>query len=93
MDRIPTMIGGELSQDIRHECYLVGFCFKYQVHKFLLFTIAFDIKFSCNDLFYFPYIAVPDMSLIGTGMHRDAICSKCLDIDCRLYYIRIITAS
>jgi hypothetical protein len=34
-------------------------------------TIALDIEFSGDNLFYFPYIIVPDMSFIGAGMNRD----------------------
>jgi hypothetical protein len=52
--------------------------------------IAFDIKFSSDDLFYFAHIVITDMPFIRPRMHRYAIRAKTLRIDRGFYHIGII---
>ena len=87
------MIRGKLSQCIRNKCYLVGFCFQHQFNKLLFCAIAFNIKFSGDDLFNFPNIIVADMSFIGAGMNSYTIGPESLHIHSGFYYIRIIATS
>src|SRR5688572_25437412 len=91
--RIPSMVRCNLPFRIGHQRYLVRFYFQYQVNEFFLAAIAFNIEFGGNDLFYFPYIIIANMALVGTRVHRYAIRAEMLRIDSRFYYIGIVAAA
>lgn len=90
LDGVPTVIGGDLPFCIRYKGYLVGLRFEYEVDEFLFAAIPFNIEFGGNDLFDTTHIAVSDMTLIGPGVHRYAICAKELRIDRCFRYVGIV---
>jgi hypothetical protein len=76
---------------VGHESNLMRSCFQYEVNKFLLCTIPFNVKLSGDDLPDLFYIMIPDMALIGPGMNSYTVRSETLRVDGSLYHVRIIT--
>jgi hypothetical protein len=87
------MIGSDLTQNIGHQSYLLGFVGQHQVNKFLFLTIALDIKLGGNNLLQIKNILVTNVALIRAWVHGDTLRSKTFTIFCNLYQVRIITSA
>ena len=86
----PIMVAGKLSKYIWYQCYLVRFCFQYQVNKFFLPAVSFNIEFGGDDFFDLPNIIITDVALIWPRVNGYSICAEALRVHGNFYKIRII---
>src|SRR4051812_19381474 len=79
--RVPSVIGSKLTLRIGNQCNLVGMHFQNEVNKLLFCTIAFNVKLSSYNRFYFAYIIVTYMPFVRPWMNGDTIRAKALYVD------------
>jgi len=77
---------------VRHQRHLLRLHLQHQLQK-LLAGIALDIELGAQQRAQRIHIRTANVTLVGTGMHRDAIRSKSFTIHGHLLHIRHVAAS
>ena len=77
---------------IWNQSHLIWFNLQHKVDE-AAGGIAFDIEFGLDQRPELQYIAISDMSLIGTWVYRNPLCSKFLTIHCHFQYIWIVSTA
>ena len=86
---LPSGRRGKIAGGIGHQCHLLGFHLKHQVHE-LGSGIALDVELRFHQGAEGEHIVAADMPLVGARMHRNAVGTETLAVHGHTAHVRDI---